>query len=169
MKRGLQALCLAIVLGMPTGGAPAAQQNDVASSGRVEVVLANEYRRNLEEIKKEFAEAGLTNLHVQFMKAGKPPTNIGLGPSVTAERARAAIRMAKKYNRDVSILLPERLFPAHYVAIASSSFDDTVEYPVGVEQLTELENPALTTEQFHALYRRLTPADQAPVKKGRMF
>lgn len=169
MIRSLHALCLVIVLGMPAVGAPGAQPEGVASSGRVEVVLANEYRKNLEEIKKEFAEAGLTNVHVQFMKAGKPPTNLGLGPSVTAERARAAIRMAKKYNRDVTILLPERLFPDHYVAIASSSFDDTVEYPVTAEQLKELENPALTAEQFHELYRRLTPTDQAPVKKGRMF
>ena len=169
MIKYLHALCLAIVLGMPTVGTLAAQLDKVASSGRVEVVLANEQRKGLEEIKKEFAEAGLTNLHVQFMKAGKPPTNIGLGPSVTAERARAAIRMAKKYNRDVTILLPERLFPDHYVAIASSSFDDSVEYPVSTEQLKELEDPALTTEQFHALYRRLTPADQPPAKKGRMF
>ncbi|MGE3976697.1 MAG: hypothetical protein AB7F94_03840 [Nitrospira sp.] len=169
MIKGLHALCLAIVLGMPTGSILAAQPDNVASSGRVEVVLANEHRKDLEEIKKEFAEAGLTNLHVQFMKAGKPPTNIGLGPLVTAERARAAIRMAKKYNRDVTILLPERLFPDHYVAIASSSFDDSVEYSVGTEQLRELENPALTTEQFHALYRGLTPADQPPLKKGRVF
>ncbi len=169
MKRSLHALCLAIVLGVSPTGLPAAQPDNTVSSGRVEVVLANEHRKDLEEIKKEFAEAGLTNLHVQFMKAGKPPTNIGLGPSVTAERARAAIRMAKKYNRDVTILLPERLFPDHYVAIASSSFDDSVEYPVSAEQLRELENPALTTEQFHALYRRLTPADQPPVKKGRVF
>lgn len=168
MIKGL-ALCLVIVLDMPTVGTLAAQSDSVTSSGRVEVVMANEHRKNLEEIKKEFAEAGLTNLHVQFMKVGKPPTNIGLGPSVTAERARAAIRMAKKYNRDVTILLPERLFPDHYVAIASSSFDDSVEYSVGAEQLRELENPALTTEQFHALYRRLTPADQPPVKKGRVF
>ncbi|MDC8447271.1 MAG: hypothetical protein LV473_02825 [Nitrospira sp.] len=169
MIKGLHALCLAIVLSMPMVGTLAAQPDGAASSGRVEVVLANEHRKDLEEIKKKFAEAGLTNLHVQFMKAGKPPTNIGLGPSVTAGRARAAIRMAKKYNRDVTILLPERLFPDHYVAIASSSFDDSVEYPVSAEQLGELENQALTTEQFHALYRRLTPADQPPVKKGRVF
>ena len=136
----------------------------------VEAVLANEHRKGREQIKKEFAEEGLTNLHVQFMKVGKQPTNIGLGPSVTAERARAAIRMAKKYNGNVTILSPERPFLDHYVAIASSSFDDTVEYPVSAEQqLRELENPALTTEQFHALYRRLTPADQPPVKKGRVF
>lgn len=169
MRRGLHALCLTIVLGMPPTGVPAAQPEGIASPGRVEIVLANEHRKNLEEIKKEFAEAGLTNLHVQFMKVGQPPTNIGLGPSVTADRARAAIRMAKKYNRDVTILLPERLFPAHYVTIASSSFDDTVEYPVSTEQLTELENPALTTEQFHALYRGLTEADQLLPKKGRVF
>lgn len=169
MKRGFHAVCLAFVLGMPTVGTLAAQPDNVASSGRVEVVLANEHRKHLEEIKKEFTEAGLANLHVQFIKVGKPPTNIGLGPSVTAERARAAIRMAKKYNQDVTILLPERLFPDHYVAIASSGFDDTVEYPVSAEQLRELENQALTTQQFHALYRRLTPADQPPVKKGRVF
>jgi hypothetical protein len=168
MIKGLP-LCLAIVLGVPPTGVPAAQPDGIVSSGRVEIVLANEHRRHVEEIKKEFTETGLTNLHVQFMKVGKPPTNIGLGPSVTAERARAAIRMAKKYNRDVTILLPERLFPDHYVAIASSGFDDTVEYPVSAEQLTELENPELTTEQFHALYRQLTPADQPAAKKGRMF
>ena len=168
MIKGL-ALYLSIVIGMPTAGTLTTQPDNVVSSGRVEAVLANEHRKDLEEIKKEFAEAGLTNLYVQFMKVSKPPTNIGLGPSVTAERARAAIRMAKKYNRDVTILLPERLFPDHYVAIASSSFDDSVEYPVSAEQLRELENPALTTEQFHTLYRRLTPADQPPLKKGRVF
>lgn len=168
-KRSLHTLLLASVLMMPQAGLPAAPFDDSVSSGRVEVVLAHEYRKNLDEIKKEFSEAGLTNVHVQLTKVGKPPTNIGLGPSVTAQRARVAIRMARTYNRDVTIVLPERLFPDHYVTIASSSFDDTVEYPVTPEQLRELENPALTTEQFHALYRQLTPTDRPPVRKGRVF
>ena len=169
MKRSLHALLFASVLVVPPAGLPAAPFDDSVSSGRVEVVLVNEHRKNLEEIKKEFSEAGLTNVHVQLMKVGKPPTNIGFGPSVTAQRARAAIRMARKYNRDVTIVLPERLFPDHYVVIASSSFDDTVEYPVTPDQLRELENPGLTTEQFHALYRQLTPPDRPPVRKGRVF
>ena len=63
----------------------------------------------------------------------------------------------------------ERLFPDHYVTIAFSSFDDTVEYVIGEEALRELENPSLTTEQFHELIRRLTSADQLPEKKGRVF
>lgn len=165
----IRAIFLVMLLGiLPVGSVMAAEQEPV-SAGRVEVVLADEHRKNVNEIKQDFAEAGLTNVHVQFMKAGRPPTNIGVGPQVTAERARAAIRMAKRYNRGVTILLPERLFPDHYVTIASSSFDDTVEYSVNEEAMNELENPLLTTEQFHALYRRLTPANQLPVKKGRVF
>jgi hypothetical protein len=94
----IRAIFLVMLLGiLPVGSAVAAEQ-EPASVGRVEVVLANEHRKNVNEIKQDFAEAGLTNVHVQFMKAGRPPTNIGLGPKVTAERARAAIRMAKYYN-----------------------------------------------------------------------
>ena len=158
----------ALAAALAADAVPAAEV-DAAPAGRVEVVLANEHRPHLDGIKQDFADVGLSNVHVQFMKAGKPPTNIGLGPKVTAERARAAIRMAEKYNGGITILLPERLFPDHYVAIASSSFDDTVEYLVGEEALKELENAALTTEQFHEVYRRLTPADRPPMKKGRVF
>ena len=148
------------------GVAPAAEDMPV---GRVEVVLANEHRARLGEIKQEFVAAGLANVHIQIMKAGKPPVNLGLGPKVTVDRAQAAIRLARKYNGGVTILLPERLFADHYVAIASSGFDDTVEYPVSEEQLKQLEAPSLTTEQFHELYRRFTPADHPPMKKGRVF
>ena len=165
----IRALFLVMLLGILSVGSAIAVEQEPTSAGRVEVVLANEHRKNVNEIKQDFADVGLTNIHAQFMKAGYPPTNIGLGPKVTAERARAAIRMAKHYNRGITILLPDRLLPDHYVTIASSSFDDTVEYPIGEEALKELENPLLTTEQFHALYRRLTPSDQLPVKKGRVF
>lgn len=162
------AVCGAVLLGMLSAGVlPAA--DEAASVGRVEVVLANEHRARLNEIKEDFSAAGLANVHIQFMKAGRPPANIGLGPKVTVERAQAAIRMARKYNGGIAILLPERLFPDHYVAIASSGFDDTVEYSVGEEALKELENTELSTEQFHEVYRRLTPADRPPLKKGRVF
>lgn len=165
----IRAIIPVMLLGILSVGSVLAAEQEPPSAGRVEVVLADEHRKHVHEIKQDFAEAGLTNVHVQFMKGGRPPTNIGVGPQVTAERARAAIRMAKRYNRGVTILLPERLFPDHYVTIASSSFDDTVEYPVNEEAMNELENPLLTTEQFHALYRRLTPANQLPVKKGRVL
>ena len=126
------------------------------SPGRVEVTLANEYRQDVEAIKKEFEQADLGNVHVQFLRKGQPPPNVGLGREVSAERARAAIRLALRYNRAVKILLPAHLFPPHFITIASSNFDDTVEFPIDEEALRRLQDPSLTTEQFHELYRTLT-------------
>jgi hypothetical protein len=130
--------------------------------GRVEVVLANQYRQDTAAIKKHFAESGFINVHIQFVRQGQPPPNIGLGREVPAEFARAAIRLAVKYNKAVKILLPAYLFPPRFVTIASSNFDDTVEFAIDEESLRNLQDPSLSTEQFHALYRRLT----TPVKDG---
>lgn len=123
---------------------------------RVEVVLANQYRSRESELKKEFAQAGLVNVHFQFARMGQPPQNIGLGREVPAERAREAIRLAIKYNLGVTILLPERLFPPRFITIASSNYDDTVEYAIHEDTLVKLRDPELTTEGFHRLYRDLT-------------
>ncbi len=125
---------------------------------RVEVVLAYHFRAREAELKKEFAQAGLVNAHFQFARMGQPPQNIGLGREVPADKAREAIRLALKYNLGVGILLPERLFPPRFITIASSNYDDTVEYPIDQATLGTLQNPELTTEAFHHLYHELTSA-----------
>ena len=132
---------------------------------RVEVVLANQYRTREAELKKEFAQAGFLNVHFQFARMGQPPQNIGLGRDVPADKAREAIRLALKHNLGVGILLPERLFPPRFITIASSNYDDTVEYPITRETLSKLQDPRLSTEAFHRLYRELTSAVIDP--KGR--
>ncbi|HBR49605.1 MAG TPA: hypothetical protein DEA71_05930 [Nitrospira sp.] len=125
---------------------------------RVEVVLAYQYRPREVEIKKDFAQAGLTNVHLQYARMGQPPQNIGLGRDVPADKAREAIRLAIKYNLGVGILLPERLFPPRFITIASSNYDDTVEYHITQDTLSKLQDPALSTEAFHRLYRDITSA-----------
>jgi len=132
---------------------------------RVEVVLAKEYRDQVASLKEEFTQAGMPNVHFQFAKLGQPPQNIGVGREVPADKAREAIRLALKYNLGIGILLPERLFPPRFITIASSNYDDTVEYPIDRAALTKLQNPDLTTEEFHRLYRELTSVTLVP--KGR--
>jgi MoxR-like ATPase len=132
---------------------------------RVEVVLAYHYRPREAELKQEFVQAGFPNVHFQFARMGQPPQNIGLGREVPADKAREAIRLALKYNLGIGILLPERLFPPRFITIASSNYDDTVEYPISQATLTRLQNPELTTEAFHRLYHELTSAVIIP--KGR--
>jgi hypothetical protein len=132
---------------------------------RIEVVLAYQYRTREAELKQEFAQAGLLNVHFQFARMGQPPQNIGLGRDVPADKAREAIRLALKYNLGVGILLPERLFPPRFITIASSNYDDTVEYPITEDALAKLRDPELSTEGFHRLYRDLTSVTLEP--KGR--
>lgn len=145
-------VCLSVVAAASVGAADA----PVAPVSRVEVVLADQYRSRMVTLTEEFAQAGLTNVHFQFAKLGQPPQNIGLGREVPAEQARAAIRLAEKYNLGVGILLPQRLFPPRFVTIASSNYDDTVETRIDRAALAQLQNPALSTEEFHRLYRAFT-------------
>ena len=149
-------LAAAALLFLAVAESGGAESSGIQSISRVEVVVAAQYKDHLDSLKQEFVEAGLGNVHVQVARRGSPPANIGLGAQVPADKAREAIRLALKYNQAVSILLPERLFPPRFVTIASSNFDDTVEYPILSEDLAQLLDPSLTTEQFHELYRRLT-------------
>lgn len=132
---------------------------------RVEVVLASHYKSQVARLTEEFAQAGLTNVHFQFARQGQPPQNIGLGREVPADKAREVIRLALKYNLGVGILLPERLFPPRFVTIASSNYDDTVEFPIDQAALAQLQDSTLTTDDFHRLYRNLTSSRIEP--KGR--
>lgn len=139
-----------------------AEGKAVSPVSRVEVVLADQYRSQTATLTEEFIQAGLTNVHLQFARLGQPPQNIGLGRDVPADQAREAIRLAVKYNLGVGILLPERLFPPRFVTIASSNYDDTVESRIDRAALEKLQNPALSTEAFHQLYRALTGLKETP-------
>ena len=133
-----------------------AEEGSKPMVSRVEVVLANQYRAREAELKEEFSHAGFANVHFQFARMGQPPQNIGLGREVPSFLAREATRLALKYNLDIRVLLPERLFPPRFITIASSNYDDTVEYSIDQKQLKRLQDPALSTDGFHQLYRDLT-------------
>ena len=165
LRRYASALAMVVCVGAM--GVPVVMAEGTAASpvSRVEVVLAHHYRNQVPALTEEFAQAGMTNVHFQFARMGQPPQNIGMGREVPADKARDAIRLALKYNLGVGILLPERLFPSRFVTIASSNYDDTVEYPINHAALEQLQNPDLTTEEFHRLYRTLTSSRVEP--KGR--
>jgi hypothetical protein len=151
-------LVLTCLAGEATAPMAFGENLSTAPVSRVEVVLAYQYRTREAEIKKEFVQVGLTNVHFQYARMGHPPQNIGMGREVPADKAREAIRLAIKYNLGVGILLPERLFPPRFITIASSNYDDTVEYPITQDTLAKLQDATLSTEAFHRLYRDLTSA-----------
>ena len=162
LQRYVCAFAMAVCAGAMGTSAVIAEGTAVSSVSRVEVVLADQYRSRTATLTEEFTQAGLTNVHFQFAKLGQPPQNIGLGRDVPADKAREAIRLALKFNLGVGILLPERLFPPRFVTIASSNYDDTVESKIDKAALAQLQNPALSTDEFHQLYRTLTVPKESP-------
>jgi len=164
-SRYFHAAAIAVCACVMGAHAVAAEVASAPAVSRVEVVLASQYKDHVASLKEEFVQAGMSNVHFQFFRQGQPPQNIGFGREVPADKAREAIRLALKYNLGVGILLPERLFPPRFVTIASSNYDDTVEYPIDQATLAQLQNETLTTEEFHRLYHGLTSIPLVP--KGR--
>jgi len=160
--RHILSALMAVCAGVMGAHTAAAEGVSAPTVSRVEVVLASQYKNQVATLTEEFSRAGMTNVHFQFVRQGQPPQNIGLGREVPADKAREAIRLALKYNLGVGILLPERLFPPRFVTIASSNYDDTVEYPIDQAALAQLQNENLTTEEFHRLYRDLTSSKMEP-------
>src|SRR4026207_2395695 len=165
LSRTMFVVMLALSVSMGCAVILWADDRPVAPVSRIEVVLAYHYKGQVSALTEEFAQAGMPNVHFQFARQGQPPQNIGMGRAVPADKAREVIRFALKYNLGVGILLPERLFPPRFVTIASSNFDDTVEYPIDQATLAKLKDENLTTEDFHRLYRDLTSVPLEP--KGR--
>jgi len=144
----------------PIPPAQKAQTPDANGKILVELFLAKERKGDLDKITKEFEEAGITRVRHQFFRKGNPPENIAIGKNVPADVARLAIRLAVTYNRDIKFLLPEyRFFPDHIV-IGSSAYDEKSQIPIRPEDLKRLSDPALTTAQYHDLYRQLTGEDK---------
>lgn len=165
LPRYFYAVISVVCAGVMVAQVVAAEVVSTPTVSRVEVVLASQYKNQVATLTEEFTQAGMANVHFQFFRQGQPPQNIGLGRDVPADKAREAIRLALKYNLGVGILLPERLFPPRFVTIASSNYDDTVEYPIDQATLARLQDQTLTTEEFHRLYHGLTSSPLAP--KGR--
>ncbi|OGW60819.1 MAG: hypothetical protein A2638_03485 [Nitrospirae bacterium RIFCSPHIGHO2_01_FULL_66_17] len=141
---------------------PAQGSEDPAANGKilVEIFLAPDRRDDLDVIEKAFKAVSITRIRTQFFRLGHPPENVAVGKNVPAAVARLAIHMAITYNGGVKFLLPQyRFFPEH-IAIGTSAFDEASNIPIRAEDLDRLSDPALTTSQFHALYRQLTGEDK---------
>jgi hypothetical protein len=149
--------------GLENQPAPIAQgAEDPAANSNilVEIFLAPDRRGDLDVIEKAFEAVSITRIRTQFFRLGHPPENIAIGKNVPAPVARLAIRLAVTHNGGVKYLLPQfRFFPEH-IAIGTSAFDEASNIPIRPEDLDRLSDPALTTSQFHTLYRHLTGEDK---------
>lgn len=124
----------------------------------VEILLANKWKGKVEEVKQSFTSShpgDAMKIRVKFFPFLDPPKNIGIGKCVTAENARLSIREAVKYNGKIDRLLVQEIMPHHWIKIGTTDTSEIAWIPVKEDDLAQLTDPALSTDQFHELYRRL--------------
>jgi len=131
----------------------------------LEMWLEHKHKKNNRAIRKVLKDKTIKVLHhtIQYWKpkGGHPPTNIAIGRGLSAEDARWVIDLALKYNDRVDGLIFQSLNPPNYVAIATSAWDADSETLITQEQLDQLRDPNLSTQEFHALYVSLTKEKNA--------
>ena len=125
----------------------------------VEIVLSPERQEDRPVIRGSFEQIGIKRVRIQLHRLGISPKNIAIGKDIPVSVAQHAISLALKYNDGIHFLLPEYRFFKNQIAIGSSAFDEQSQIPVSQDALQKLIDPALTTKQFHTLYRHLTGED----------
>ena len=165
---GILGAALALLLAGTAVAGDAAQKDYVPSGCKIEkttictieIWLERKHKKNNRKIRKMLKGESIKVISgtIQYWppRGGHPPTNIAIGRSLTAEDARWVIDLALRLNDNIDGLIFQKLNPPHYVAIGTSAWDDKSETPITPEQLAQLRDPKLTTEEFHALYVKLT-------------
>ncbi|MBI3802144.1 MAG: hypothetical protein HY282_00075 [Nitrospirae bacterium] len=122
----------------------------------VEILLAKKWKDRAEEVKQSFTTADESlKVRIKFFPFLDPPKNIGIGRCVSAEKARLAIREAVRYNGKIDRLIIQDIMPHYWIKIGTTDTSELTWISIGPDALARLTDPALTTEQFHDLYRAL--------------
>jgi hypothetical protein len=155
-------------------GAPAWAQSITASStdacaaeepgkpSTVEFVLSSKHKNRADEVTQSLKGAGEpVTVRIKWFPFLDPPSNIGIGKCVSASVGRAAIRAATAYGTGVTRLIRQDILPHRWVKVGSTDTAELAWIAISPEELNQLSDPALSTEAFQALYRRLaTPKER---------
>ncbi len=127
---------------------------------KVEGYIAKKFKKNRKAIFKEFAEMGNTRVALRpFPMGDKTAKVIAVGRCVPAYIARHVIQTSFKYTSGVESLVTQSFISSHWLGVAVTMFDEPSQQKVSPEQVKQLLDPSLSTEEFHALYREFSIQD----------
>ena len=156
-------LIILLTVGILWAGADTASDCRAEAQRRttVELTLSKTWKGRVEEVKNALQSGETVTVRVGFFPFLDPPTNIGIGRCVQAETARRAIQAAIAYNRGVDHLIRQDILPLDWVMIGTTQVAELAWVPITADERAKLSDPALSTEEFQALYRKLaTPKER---------
>ncbi|OGW16340.1 MAG: hypothetical protein A3K09_00895 [Nitrospinae bacterium RIFCSPLOWO2_12_FULL_47_7] len=133
---------------------------------KIEGWISKKFKKDLSSISKEFAAMGNTNVDLRAFPMGDAAAVTAIGRCVPAHIARHALENALKYTGGVSALINDSFVAPHWIGIGATIFDEPSQQKVTEDQVKQLLNSALTTEEFHALYHKFSKQDDSSMRWG---
>lgn len=126
---------------------------------KVEGYISKNFKKDRKAIYKEFAEMGRTRVALRPFPMGKTSKVVAIGRCVPAYIARHVLQKTLKYTSGVESLVTQAFISTHWFGVGVTMFDEPSQQIVSPEQVQQLMDPSLSTEEFQALYRKFSIQD----------
>jgi hypothetical protein len=149
-------LALHLFFACLTGGASAQENCEPVTQKpvKIEAWMAKPQAPVFKFIRNEFAEMGHTRVTLWVYPASENPSRIvAVGRCVPAYIARHVLRKAIEFSGGVQSLVHQGFVSSHWIGIATSLFAEGSLRDISQEQLDQLLDESLDTQEFHVLYR----------------
>lgn len=127
---------------------------------KIEAWMAKKKLPQFREMRREYGRMGSTYVSIFTYPGNNPSRVVAIGRCVPAYIARHALETTLQYYGSVSHLVNQGFLAPHWMGLATSLFSENSQRPVTREQIDRLLDPLLTTDEFHALYQKLTVQEQ---------
>ena len=119
---------------------------------KIEGYIAKKFRKQRKAVIKEFTELGDSRAALRVYPMGETSKVIAIGKCVPVHIAQHVIKKAMQYSTGVESLVQQQFVHGHWIGVGVTIFDEPSQQLVSSEQVQQLLNPDLSTEDFHKLY-----------------
>ena len=126
---------------------------------KVEGYISKKFKKDRKAIYKEFAEMGNTRIALRPFPMGNTAKVVAIGRCVPAYIARHVLQTTLKYTSGVESLVNQTFISGHWFGVGVTMFDEPSQQKVSPEQVQQLLDSSLSTEEFQALYRKFSIQD----------
>jgi hypothetical protein len=119
---------------------------------KIEGYISKKFRKQRKAVIKEFTELGDSRAALRVYPMGETSKVIAIGKCVPVHIAQHVIKKAMQYSTGVESLVQQQFVHGHWIGVGVTIFDEPSQQLVSSEQVQQLLNPDLSTEEFHKLY-----------------
>lgn len=127
---------------------------------KVEGYISKKFKKQEKAIFKEFAEMGHTRVALRPYPVGDTSKVVAIGRCVPAYIARHVLERTLKYTSGVDQIVNQAFISSHWFGVGVTMFDEPSQQNVTSEQVQQLLDPALSTDEFQALYQKFSIQDE---------